>query len=452
MWLSAQSLIERYWATLDKEQRKNLKLKSTAFLITAFTSLYGLFSSLELPDLIVLFNAHVLPAVKLYATENWLKLLLSVATMLISILLFISSIRTLQQRNNQWIDKKLDIIDPANLLVSKDYKNSGYYIDKLEFANKRNLVIISNMVNNVLRDAVSIPIFPIKTSWRLKAKGQELLPFSILRLKGKSYVFNENKVRLNTDLLINDKQHLPPVNLQKTSYFNSLASNEMSFIQLSIRKATDLKNSATEIYNGLSLFLDPLPDSTYLLQPLSSTTCSNHIGVSTMAITSDQVVIITGQSRHNIQSRRLLAPSGSGSIDWKDVKKHTDLLTLVKNAAERELCEECGINPKNVTMTTKVIGFSRMLNRGGKPEFFCVTQVQQTSAEIEQDHSDQEFIFTSFNHADQLYKKISLESDKVTESVEEFCVKYSDSISVILALNLRFMAEHLSTNKPSMPH
>lgn len=437
------SLFECHWATLDKVQKKQFILKLTAFLITAITSLYGIASSLEIPNLIVLFNSYVLPSLKQYSSENWLKLILSIATMLISMLLLISGFRTLRQKNNQWLDKKLDTMDPFSLQLNSDYKSSGYSVETLEVADSKLLVLVSDKINRKLQQTKSCPIVLIKKLWKLKAKAQELLPFAILRLKGKSYVFNDRKVRLNSDILLNNEQIKMPIKLQKTSYFNGLASNEMSYIQLSVRTTSDLKNTATEIYNGLNLFLDRISDKTFQIQPLSSSSCSNHVGISTMAITTDQVVIITGQSRNNIQSRRLLAPSGSGSIDWNDAVKHKDLFTTLITAAERELCEECGINPKDVQMKTKVIGFARVLSRGGKPEFFCITEIFQTSAEIEQNHSDQEHIFTSFNHADQLYKKISLEPDLVIQSVQEFCTNYKKNISASLSLNLRFMAEYL---------
>ena len=48
---------------------------------------------------------------------------------------------------------------------------------------------------------------------------------------------------------------------------------------------------------------------------------------------------------------------------------------------ERELREETGIRQDEIR-DTKVIGFARWLERGAKPEFFGITQLSATAADI----------------------------------------------------------------------
>lgn len=48
---------------------------------------------------------------------------------------------------------------------------------------------------------------------------------------------------------------------------------------------------------------------------------------------------------------------------------------------ERELREECGI-AGNVALRTRIIGYARLLHRGGKPEFFGVTFVGGLDTEV----------------------------------------------------------------------
>ena len=90
-----------------------------------------------------------------------------------------------------------------------------------------------------------------------------------------------------------------------------------------------------------------------------------------------------------------LAPSGSGSVEYSDYKKlvaGTDAPTLqelVIRAAERELREECAL-PAGTVIHTQVIGYTRLLERGGKPDFFCVSQIDITEDEVMRNFEDRQ--------------------------------------------------------------
>jgi hypothetical protein len=65
-----------------------------------------------------------------------------------------------------------------------------------------------------------------------------------------------------------------------------------------------------------------------------------------------------------------MAPSGSGSTDWADYARKDTYGDMVIKTMERELREECSLSTK-IKMQTH----ARLLERGGKPDFFGVTRV-----------------------------------------------------------------------------
>jgi hypothetical protein len=91
-------------------------------------------------------------------------------------------------------------------------------------------------------------------------------------------------------------------------------------------------------------------------------------------------------------------------------------------------------------MRTSVIGFARLVHRGGKPEFFCLTAIDENAGDLELAHSHDEKLFTAFNHSDQLYREIDLAPAHIEASVRAFCAAHSDDCSALLELALQFMA------------
>jgi hypothetical protein len=98
------------------------------------------------------------------------------------------------------------------------------------------------------------------------------------------------------------------------------------------------------------------------------------------------IVIQKGNSH---QSPGMLAPSGSGSFDWADVKdsKADKLIALAQYGAERELREECSLNDyrgaRNVIRSrTRIFAFTRMVHRLGKPEFYALARIDAAAQAI----------------------------------------------------------------------
>lgn len=126
--------------------------------------------------------------------------------------------------------------------------------------------------------------------------------------------------------------------------------------------------------------------------------CSEHLGVNTIAVTIDGQAIIFRQNESE-QSTGLAAPSGSGSMDWEDIreaerevnKSDIDFTEVVREAVHRELCEEAGmsivgklrsslfegIKLEKEDIATDIMGFYRWGSRSGLPGFLCLTKLNR---------------------------------------------------------------------------
>jgi hypothetical protein len=138
--------------------------------------------------------------------------------------------------------------------------------------------------------------------------------------------------------------------------------------------------------------LFPVEDGGVTLKELScSYELANYIGVSTLLVSGNhqKYLYIPRQSALNHQSSGLLAPSGSGSLDWGDLARPVDydgvtvqtysLRSTVVSGMERELREELqnlvDFDLKNSGLNTQIIGYFRMYERAGKPEFVGISVV-----------------------------------------------------------------------------
>jgi len=195
------------------------------------------------------------------------------------------------------------------------------------------------------------------------------------------HVFNGDKVRLCNDL------NSATIELQETDYLSSMMTDAVAF--RSITSATDPPITYSD---GANSFLLAVPNGPYRLRSLSDTKSSNQLGASTLAFTSDGYIPLIYQTRHNAHSGRMIAPSGSGSFDWKDVQavKSQNLLDLVRYAAAREVLEETGALGYTDLTVAQVASqyilpyaFARLIHRGGKPEFFCLACLPLTMRELQ---------------------------------------------------------------------
>ena len=199
------------------------------------------------------------------------------------------------------------------------------------------------------------------------------------------HFYNESKVSLRTEL----KEGVKSVIVGKTSYIASSLTNDACTNRL-VRQG--------RIYADLTVLYPKVQkgERTELLG-LADSRLSNHLGASTIALFQQEdgvcMVSLPIQGNSAARSSGKLAPTGSGSLDWLDVRMSPkkDLLSIVARGATRELCEEQGLIPlgnggkkldyviNKHSVRTMVMGYYRWLNYGALPQFCCISTIRVES-------------------------------------------------------------------------
>jgi len=248
-----------------------------------------------------------------------------------------------------------------------------------------------------------------------------------------SRVFNGDKVRMASDITPESIEKNEAILVQKANYYQNIATN--GFISWELQR----KSSSSSVVKGIDLLRDEDTDALY---SLSGSPCSNQIGASCMGITSDNRMINLYQTEGNLESQGLIAPSGSGSADYCDLEEtNGDFRKFVIKVAERELLEECGLlgDPK-VKVKTILIGFARLMNRAGKPEFFGVSFMNIPFSEINVAKDEIDYV------ADHRGREIRQDISALKLDIEHMLAKLAESMSFPLYLNLKFLHDFLSTS------
>ncbi|HEX6523951.1 MAG TPA: hypothetical protein VF070_28710 [Streptosporangiaceae bacterium] len=215
---------------------------------------------------------------------------------------------------------------------------------------------------------------PYQLPKTLKASARYVLP---VRSHGR-LVFNGTIIGMRGDPLPPGPSAAPPARLHIAQFFDAVCSNEMCMLRITHRETGEEFDPRHALLTDASGYLNTLAESTL----------ADAIGISTIAVTADGALVTVRQTRRNIASALLLAPSGSGSLDPGDLKHDNrgngaagTLQDIVRRGMERELCEETGIRPEEIRRT-RVTGFARWLERGAKPEFFGLTELSATASDL----------------------------------------------------------------------
>lgn len=230
--------------------------------------------------------------------------------------------------------------------------------------------IVSEEVDRYLqKNATAIALLPSESQYRLPQELNTFIPFALRkRLDSGRKFYNSKKIRLCDDLT----PKTMAVHLQKTDYFSVFCSNDLSYRKLRSRK------SLSNRFNGGDILLD----DNDCLSTLEDSVMANNIGVSTLAITTDGYAIVSLQGDLNNVGAGRFAPSGSGSQDYADAKNCKNLAAVLINGMNRELREECHL-PREALLRTEVVGYIRIVERGGKPDFFGLTRIPYTKEQVE---------------------------------------------------------------------
>lgn len=201
--------------------------------------------------------------------------------------------------------------------------------------------------------------------------------------KNNRLFFNETKLCMASDI----NPHRSHVKCYQGNYYNSFLTNEISTAVLK------RKEDATIIYDASNFF--PIKynhmDDSYTLQSIDMCEMSNHIGVSSLAITNDHYLIIRKQGSSSQQNINKFVPTGSGSCNWADITNNS-LNETIEYAMLRELWEENGGHKVSSNLekfgATRVLGYFRWLQRGGKPEFVGITKLHCSLDELTPDETE----------------------------------------------------------------
>jgi hypothetical protein len=278
----------------------------------------------------------------------------------------------------------------------------------------------------------------------------EAFDYLVKRLQGSGKrFFNDRKVSLRTELNVDQlTQPGRMVTLGKTSYIASALTNDACVNRL-VRE----KSSPETIYADLTeMYPLTIRNGDAHLLSLDDSQLSNHMGASTIALFRQTngtcVVVLPEQGAKAARSAGLLAPTGSGSLDWADVSHSSskDLLALITRGANRELFEEQGIlglgrkgSPldellKLHRVDTYVLGYFRWLNFGGLPQFCCMSTLWDVNVEdLRPDERELGPYASSGGHP---YQKRAITS---VEDLGAYCgdlLTKPERLSVPLAVNL----------------
>ena len=272
-------------------------------------------------------------------------------------------------------------IEDHRIRVSGAMAKSGYDIIPRPGEHGYALVT-SERINHALLHGASSKINLEKNEFHASHHPQEVGDVIFREHKKKHAVlFDDKKIRIASEPMIDENGSLIPIRIQPTSYYDTLLTNDAH--DMSVRYGLN----QNKIFDGREFCF---PNN--IVPECSLSQCSNHVGMSTIAITSDHYIVIVGQKEGNVFSQKKWSPSGSGSADWKkDVRDFDDLQEFVRYAAKRELTEECKLDVDDV-VSIRLIGYGRMLERGGLPQFFCLAKLSCSFDKVKISKPERPFI------------------------------------------------------------
>ena len=288
----------------------------------------------------------------------------------------ISTLRSITIDTQNAVITSLDPADLLSLSVSPNLLKIGY-----ELLCEHGRPFLTNRVlNQALVDGLDAELEINRIGFDMNSI-HESVREKLINAKRTSgaLIFDGAKVRMCNDLQLNGDS-LKKVSLERTSYFCTLLTND------SVNSEVILSRRHTPIFSGRETCF---PHA--LIPPLSESDASNQIGASTLAITSDGFLVIMTNGPRSAIANGKMTSSGSGSSDWKDLDADLGLRLFIERTATRELTEELGIQHSDIK-SFGIIGYGRFIDRGGKPEFFCLTRLSVDRGQISVSKPEKKFM------------------------------------------------------------
>ncbi|MBE5737217.1 MAG: hypothetical protein E7348_02330 [Clostridiales bacterium] len=439
---------------VKKDEQRNSKLKlwfARFSLKIKYSKLFGYSTILSFVSLIITVVVNVLSFdgkkdIGVYVRQELLPgIIISLLPLVLSLIK--EFVETFKSYRSSYVVKDDRIKDyiKQNLVSSKDYQKSGYSWQEYNGESYEMSRDVNNMLAKMDSENQVIKMDIIKRKFPVPEEVTKIFDYKIKqRIEDDKIIFNGKLVRLSTDL--STQKGFKKVKLERTDYFSNVITNDSIYETCRNRLDVDY------LLNGYKFCIKDKIDDDKVKQvsllDLCDNYCANIIGISTLVLTSDNKVITLRQGNGDV-NRDKYVPTGSGSAEYCELKKFTNFFDFLKHEMHREMLEELQISKANYKALncseyyitkykaqTHIIGYCRLLERGGKPDFFGLTYLPNVSSRLLQDY---------FN----VYKsRISYRDNKLKQKRKDFG-KHEIGDFIILN-NLRELEDEKYKNKVSL--
>ncbi len=322
-----------------------------------------------------------------------------------------------------------------NLKLGNVEENDGFKICGFFNGESSEKYIESKEFNAFLQSGTDITFYETKRKFEIPDEVKILAPAIMENeFRRPNLIFNSKLIRQASHPDISKRS----VRIQKTDYFSGQCSHEIVYKQFIAPGSIGVSFSGEKMLNC----------ENGSLYDLTRSPCANFIGVSMLVITRDKHIIIGKQAMFSKANKGRFAPSGSGSVDYADIRKACKYYGKTKReltfneiltyAMTREFCEECNYSLKRAKKTLKnsLTGYVRLIERGGKPDYFGIGYLDDDIENIQKNirNSERGLVDTNFLLK---YKNIN----DIPEVLEAFCTDHIESKQ--LSIQLYLIAQQL---------
>jgi len=290
-------------------------------------------------------------------------------------------------------------------------------------------VLFNNTVNCIPIKDFNFTLDNVRSQFRIskkiETKADQLIEL-LIKILGKTF-YDSETLRLNDIKVISNKVCLT---VSKSKYQYYLGTN--------YSLDACLKNWSCSLREELH--------TGSLLCKLNKSILANHLGINVLVFTSDNFLVLPKRSgKVNIRKNQF-SPSISGVVNYSDFEQ-TDLPVFLK-AISREGKEEIFLQKTQFNENnTYLLGLTRELIRGGKPEVFFVMYINESFANFEKsfkcakdkDENKSEIKKVDFS------KSLMLDPKKV-EDRKEYYLKHNADVTNFLKNKKNKISLPLLTN------
>lgn len=332
----------------------------------------------------------------------------------------------------KWRERKSALLIDIEQFPPQDLPEAAKHNNADLIRRQNDYALVDKQLNEVI-GTTPISIQLLRKPYVLPSDTQHFINHIFSARKTSWDTVNESKARIASRFDAAVLGTDPAVRLQKTDYYSGLLTHELG------KKRFQLKNAITSI--------DP---TRYFIKngriiPLDQSQASNHLGATTIALTADRRFVIQRETE-GAEGIAKLAASGSGSLDWDDIGKAKDqglnsFQEILAFGMERELTEETGV-PKGTRCFTAVTGMARLINRGGKPDFYGATLLDTEFRKLSISKRERRYTWKLFHRDVKTFAKADI-IEELDSMISEY--RETNGVGMPLYLTLIFAREWYCT-------